>query len=117
MMAVSELNGLAGLTNKEAEASERKYGANAVPFKSSLGKCLAASFSSLSVRLLIISVLTDIVSILLGLLGYAPVFGAYERTVTVTAVMLIVGITGGIMRENSEKILKENFSVFRLSWG
>ncbi len=110
-MAVSELNGLSGLSDKEAEAAERKYGANAVAFKGSLRSSFAESFSSLSVRLLIISVLSDVVLLLLGMLGFAPAFGAYERTVTVFAAMLIIGIIGGVMRENSRKILWESFSV------
>ena len=71
-MAVSELNSLSGLSDKEAEAAERKYGANAVAFKGSLRSSFAESFSSLSVRLLIISVLSDVVLLLLGMLGFAP---------------------------------------------
>ncbi len=96
-----------GLTEKEAEESKQKYGKNIRSLKISLGSALAEAFSSLSVRLLIISMLIDIILSILGLLEITPPFDPLNAVLIKSAAALIIIFAGtAIIKSSGTGLLK-----------
>ena len=110
-----------GLTEREAEAAKNKYGVNVRSYKNSFIDCLIGEFASLTVRLVIISVLLDGVSFMLGLLEITPPFDSFTGLAAKAAAAAVVLFIAAIIRYNSGKILqdaffaapKSNYTVFR----
>lgn len=110
-----------GLSEREAEAARSKYGVNVRAYKGSFGNCLRMAFSSLTVRLLIISALLDAVLIMLGLLEFASPFDEYPRFFGTIAAAVLLTFIGAAVRHISGKALHEafcrtargNYTVFR----
>ena len=61
-----------GLSRREAEAAQQKYGDNVRSYNHSFRQELMEGFSALTVRLLIISALIEGITLLLGLLEVIP---------------------------------------------
>ncbi len=98
-----------GLTEKEAETSKQKYGKNIRSLKISLGSALAEAFSSLSVRLLIISMLIDIILSILGLLEVTPPFDPLNAIMIKSAAALLIIFAGTALIKSSGTGLLNTF--------
>ncbi len=100
---------ISGLTEKEAETSKQKYGSNVISFGEGFADALAEAFSSLFTRMMIISILIDIIWLLLGAMEITVPFTYVNGIFIKTAAVLIAAFAGAKIRSVSRKTLNSAF--------
>ncbi|MCH5194062.1 MAG: cation-transporting P-type ATPase [Oscillospiraceae bacterium] len=96
-----------GLSRREAEAARQKYGPNVRSYNHSFLQELGAGFSALSVRLIIISALTEAITLVLGLLGAVPEYTSIMKLVGVAAAVVLFAFAEAALRYSASRELKE----------
>ncbi|MCM1023192.1 MAG: hypothetical protein NC395_03950 [Prevotella sp.] len=94
-----------GLSEREAEASRKKYGLNELAYKPSLGGNFLRGIGGLSCKLFAAAALAEIIRILLGLIGVLSSAADWARPAALLAAGLICGLAEALLRYRSELTL------------
>ncbi len=94
-----------GLSEKDAEASRKKYGLNELLYRPSLGKNILRGLGGLSCKLFAIAALADIIASLLGMLQYADIAADFVRPAVLILMAVLCGLAETFLRYRSEKLL------------
>ena len=97
-----------GLSEREAEAAQQKYGANVRSYNHSFRQELRSGFSALTVRLLIISALIEGITLMLGLLEVIPAYSSGTRLICTAAAAVLFAFAEAGLRYHSSRKLKES---------
>ena len=82
-----------GLSEREAEASRKKYGFNELLYKPSFGRNLLRGVNGLSCKLFVIAALAEVIRVLLGLVGFINTEDDFVRS----AVLFGAGVLCGLV--------------------
>lgn len=112
-----------GLSEREAEASRKKYGFNELLYKPSFGRNLLRGLNGLSCKLFVISALAEIVRSLLVLNGFTNTETDFIRPVALLGAGVLCGLAEAALRQRSERIVnglcgfdgEADYTVFRNS--
>lgn len=96
-----------GLSEREAEASRKKYGLNELPYRPSLGRNFLRGIGGLSCKLFAAAALAEIIRILLGLIGVISSETNFIRSAALLAAGLLCGLFEAWLRQRSERVLNE----------
>ena len=112
-----------GLSEREAEASRKKYGFNELLYKPSFGRNLLRGLNGLSCKLFVIAALAEIIRSLLVLNGFTNAETDFIRPVVLFGAGVLCGLAEAALRQRSERIVNglcgfdgdAEYTVFRNS--
>lgn len=112
-----------GLSEREAEASRKKYGFNELLYKPSFGRNLLRGLNGLSCKLFVIAALVEIIRSLLVLNGFTNAETDFIRPVVLFGAGVLCGLAEAALRQRSERIVNglcgfdgdAEYTVFRNS--
>lgn len=110
-----------GLSEREAEASRKKYGLNELSYRPSFGRNVLHGLNGLSCKLFMIAALAEVIRILLGLIGLINLESDFARPAVMIGAGVIFGLAEAALRYRSERTLNElcghdeeaEYTVFR----
>ncbi len=96
-----------GLSEREAEASRKKYGFNELLYKPSFGRNLLRGVNGLSCKLFVIAALAEVIRVLLGLVGFINTEDDFVRSAVLFGAGVLCGLVEAALRQRSERIVNE----------
>jgi len=96
-----------GLSEKDAEASRKKYGSNELLYRPSFGKSLLRGFGGLSCKLFAAAALAGVSAALLGLLGYGGISADFSYPIIFGILAVVCGFSETVICYRSEMLLNE----------
>ncbi|MDE7279219.1 MAG: hypothetical protein K2N26_05780, partial [Oscillospiraceae bacterium] len=96
-----------GLSEREAEASRKKYGLNEHLYKPSAARNILRGINGLSCKLFAVAALAEIIRTLSGLIGYIDSETDFVRPVVLLCLGILSGLAEAMLRYRSERVINE----------
>lgn len=96
-----------GLSEREAEASRKKYGLNEHLYKPSAAGNILRGFNGLSCKLFAVAALAEIIRALSALIGYIDSEADFVRPAVLLGLGILSGLAEAALRFRSERVINE----------